>query len=130
MDIGLPILGTVLVLAGALLLHDLYARMLVVILGVFLIEAGVGKLAHPLLPSERKFKALREEVDDFIGLVRRLNTAALEIQAGDHTAEARFDGTRLAMLESVDRMTAFAGDPMVPTPPRSTPPRIAPVPKR
>ena len=121
-DIGLPILGTVIVLAGALLLFNLYARMAAVIIGVFLIEAGVWKLAHPLLPNERKFAALRSEVDDFIDLVRRLNAAALQVQAGDVTAEARFDGTRLAMLESVDRMTAFAGDPTVPTPSRMTPP--------
>lgn len=122
LDIGLPIIGTVIVLAGALLLMNLYARMAAVIFGVFLIEAGVWKLADPLLPNERKFGALRSEVDDFIVLVRRLNTAALEIQAGDVNAEARFDGTRLAMLESVDRMTAFAGDPTVPTPSRKTQP--------
>ena len=42
-----------------------------------LIEVGVWKLANFVLPSERKYVALRAEVDQFITLVRQLNTTAL-----------------------------------------------------
>lgn len=108
-ELGLPILGTALVLA-ALLLTDLYVRIGVVLLGLVLIEAGIWHLASPVLPSERKFVALRREVDGFIQLVRRLNRASLEL-TGDPSPQnrGRLLAVRDEMLESVKRMEEFAG---------------------
>jgi hypothetical protein len=111
-DIGLPVLGIIIVLAGVLFVYELYAQLAVVVLGLLLIEAGVWQLANPLLPSERRYGALRSEVDDFIGLVRRLNTAALASRsdAGDAAAAAEFERLREQLHASVERMAAFAGD--------------------
>ena len=81
LDIGLPILG-ILVVFGAVLWPVISLRLqlqvLVVLVGILMIEAGVWKLTSPFLPSERKYNALRSEVDRFIDLVRALNSAALE----------------------------------------------------
>jgi hypothetical protein len=109
-DTILPVLGIVLVLAAVLFLwQNLYLQLGVVILGIFLIEAGIWKLAHPLLQSQRRYTALRTEVDDFIDLVRELNTAGVEREAGNVAAEADMAALRERMVDSVDRMVDYAG---------------------
>lgn len=109
-DTLLPVVGIVVVLSAVLFLwQNLYLQVAVVVAGIFLIEAGIWKLAHPLLPSQRKYRALRAEVDDFIGLVRRLNTAAVERHGLTPDADARVEAVRQEMLESVDRMVEYAG---------------------
>lgn len=109
-DTLLPVVGIVVVLSAVLFLwQNLYLQVSVVIAGIFLIEAGIWKLAHPLLPSQRKYRALRNEVDEFIGLVRRLNTAAVERHGLAADADARVAAVRQEMLESVDRMVECAG---------------------
>lgn len=109
-ELGLPILGVVLVLAAVLFFPNLYIQIAIVLIGLVLIEAGIWNLAAPILPSERKYMALRNEVDAFIRLVRRLNRAALEL-----TSEAtpqnrtRLLQVRDEMMESVRRMETYAG---------------------
>lgn len=110
-EMGLPVLGAVLMLAGVLFFAgNLVAQLVVVAVGLLLVEAGVWKLANPVLPSERRYNALRSEVDSFIGLVRRLNRATLE-NASEPTPgnRARLLQIRDEMLESVKRMEGFAG---------------------
>ena len=107
---GLPLLGTVLILAAVLLLVELRLQLFVVLIGILLLQAGVWQLAQSFLPNQRKYKPLREEVDRFVNLVRRLNGQALRLQAAD-SPELREEvaQTRDAMLQSVDRMLALAG---------------------
>lgn len=110
-EIGLPILGVVLVLAAVLFFfQNLYLQIGIVLVGLVLIEAGIWNLAAPILPSERKFMALRNEVDSFIRLVRRLNKTALEL-ASEPTPQnrAKLLQVRDEMLESVKRMESYAG---------------------
>lgn len=110
-EIGLPIIGVLLVLAAVLFLfHNLYLQIAVVLVGLVLIEAGVWNLANPILPSERRYLALRDEVDLFIRLVRRLNRTALEV-ASEPTPHnrAKLLGVRDEMMESVRRMEEYAG---------------------
>ena len=110
-ELGLPILGVLLVLAAVLFFfQNLYLQIVIVLLGLVLIEAGIWNLAAPILPSERKYMALRNEVDAFIRLVRRLNKAALEL-AAESTPQnrAKLLQVRDEMLESVKRMELFAG---------------------
>ena len=110
-ELGLPVIGVILVLAAVLFLaRSLVLQLGVVLLGLVLIEAGIWNLASPVLPSERKFVALRREVDGFILLVRRLNRATLAL-ASEPTPEnrARLLEVRDEMLESVKRMEASAG---------------------
>ncbi|HEV8695214.1 MAG TPA: hypothetical protein VGQ93_13680, partial [Lysobacter sp.] len=73
----LPILGTIKIFVAVLFLHRPALQIPAVAIGLLLIHARMWNLAQPVLPSERKFQALRHEVDHFIILVRRLNGAAL-----------------------------------------------------
>src|SRR5437868_7223864 len=86
-EVGLPILGTVIVFGAILLIWDnMTLQIGVVALGVLMIQAGIWKLTHPMLPSERRYQSLRREVDYFIMLVRRLNAAALGVKETDNSA--------------------------------------------
>jgi hypothetical protein len=75
-----------------------------------LMEVGVWRLAQRLLPSERQYLALRAEVDQFLQLVRHLNTAALARKAHD-TPETNQAFTQVyqEMQQAVARMAMLAG---------------------
>lgn len=109
-ELALPMVGVALVLFAVIVFGNIYVQIAVVLLGLILIEAGIWNLANPILPSERKFLALRTEVDDFIAMVRRLNSASLML-ASDPSPEnrARVLSVRDDMLESVRRMELYAG---------------------
>jgi hypothetical protein len=110
-DKALPVLGIIVVLGAVLFLWcgNLYIQLAVVMIGIFLIEAGIWQLAHPLLPSVRKYRALRKEVDDFIQLVRRLNAAALLRNSGDSSGADGVAKVRAEMIAAVERMVGYAG---------------------
>ena len=110
-EIGLPILGTAIVFGAILLIWDnMTLQIAVAAIGVLMIQAGIWKLTRPLLPSERRYQALRKEVDYFIILVRRLNAAALGVKQADNEAtRAAFSAAQQRMLESFDRMAVLAG---------------------
>jgi uncharacterized membrane protein YccC len=109
-QIGMPIVGTAIVFGAILLMIDPMKQIAVAAVGVLLIQAGIWKLAHPILPSERKFQALRREVDHFIRLVRRLNAAALGVKEVDTDAtRAAFEAEQRRMHESFERMAVLAG---------------------
>ncbi len=81
-DISLPLLGVAIILGSVLFVREaLTTQIAFVGLGMVLIELGVWKAAHRLLPSERKYNALRAEGDRFLGLMRKLNQAALAVTA-------------------------------------------------
>lgn len=109
-EVGLPIAGTIVVFAAILLLIDPVAQIAVAAIGVLMIQAGIWKLTQPILPSERRFQALRREVDEFIALVRRMNAAALTVKEADSPeTRALFQETRDRMRESLERMAELAG---------------------
>lgn len=109
LDVLLPVTGIVLVYSAVLLVVGIYRQLALVTIGTLLIEAGIWKLANPLLPSERRFNALREEVDALFPVVRRLNTAAVALRAGDESAREVFDSAREELHQSVERMAEVAG---------------------
>lgn len=79
-------------------------RLQIAIVGVGLLlnQVGVWHIASSLF-SGRRYLALRTEVDDFIRLVRALNT---RVVAGDRATVERLQGE---MHGSVDRIVALAG---------------------
>ncbi|MGD8698772.1 MAG: hypothetical protein PVJ43_05745 [Gemmatimonadales bacterium] len=100
--IGVTI-GLVLILSGLANVDasaELYMR---VIVGIVLVVGGYFYAQHPFLSSERKYSQLREEVDNFIGLVRRLNRTAVAIGGGPE-----FDDVTTAMRQSVARIEELA----------------------
>ncbi len=71
---------------------------------------SVWKAAHRVLPTGRRYLALRAESDQFLQLVRELNTAALAVSRDDSQAHKQaFEEVRGAMRKSVERMVAVAG---------------------
>ncbi len=110
LQLALPLLGIAVAFAGVLYLESRTATLLAVLLGILLAEAGTWKLANPFLPSDRRFNALRAEVDDFIAHVRVLNTAAGEAQSsGSPEAWTRYRETLQSMHRSVELMGELAG---------------------
>lgn len=110
LDTGLPFVGIVLIFSTLLLVQELSKQIALVAIGILIIEVGVWKLAQKLLPSERQYTALREEVDRFITLVRRLNRAALVLKenpAPEHVAA--FEEIRGAMQQTLDQITEVTG---------------------
>jgi hypothetical protein len=110
LDTGLPILGVVIILSAVLFVPELRSQVALVVLGMLLMEVGVWKLAHHVLPSERQYLALRCETDLFLTLVRQLNAAALMVKAHDSPAHRQaFEEVHHAMQEAVERLVAVAG---------------------
>jgi hypothetical protein len=109
MDIALPLAGTGIILGVALFRQELQGTAFIV-LGVFLVEVGIWKLAHKLLPEQRKYHALRAQADQFLTLVRQLNTAALRVKENNTPENFQaVEEIRQKMQHMVDRMAAVAG---------------------
>ena len=102
--LGAVLIGLILILSGLAVADTnagFYAR---VVTGIVLVMAGYLYGSHPFLTSERRYTALRSEVDDFIDLVRKLNRTAIAIGGG-----AEFDEVTTAMRESLERIEELAG---------------------
>lgn len=95
--------GVLLVLSQLLLLAYSPIHVAVVVLGVLMIYVGIWRLVSNMLPNRRHYMPLREEVDEFIRLVRRLNT---ERATGDFPAAFE---TGAQLRETVERVIAVAG---------------------
>ena len=109
MHTALPLVGVGIILGVTCFKQELQDAAFVV-LGVCLIEVGIWKLAHKLLPEQRKYHALRAQADQFLTLVRQLNTAALRVKEADTPENRRaVMEIRQNMQHMVDRMTAVAG---------------------
>jgi hypothetical protein len=111
--LGFTLLGTVLVflaiLVPAISLH-LQLQVLVVLVGLLIIEAGVWRLTSAVLPEERKYAALRTEVNAFVERVRLLNAHGVKLQTrDDELTREDFRETLNALHDAVDRIAEVAG---------------------
>ena len=110
LNTGMPFVGVVVILSTLILVRELRLQIAIVAVGIMLIEVGVWKLANRILPSERQYDALRTEVDQFITLVRRLNTAALLCHTSDSVEhQTEFEAIQRLMAQSVEHMAEVAG---------------------
>ncbi|MEE9595514.1 MAG: hypothetical protein V3V96_01935 [Acidiferrobacterales bacterium] len=125
-DIGLPLLGVAVILVAVLFARgDLRLQLAIVGVGMVLLELGVWKAAHRILPTGRRYLALRVESDLFMQLVRQLNTAAL---AKKQNGSQAFEEVRDAMRQSVERMAEVAGKTNAELTPASAGPNMARLP--
>ena len=102
--LGAVLIGLILILSTLAFVDTrsgFYAR---VIIGIVLVMVGYLYGSNPFLTSERRYTALRGEVDSFIDLVRKLNRTAIAIGGG-----AEFDEVTTAMRESLERIEELAG---------------------
>ena len=98
------VIGMVLVYSSVLILHGDYVRILAITAGLVVLEVGIWYAASPFLTNERRYLALRTELDGFVKLVRELNTAVISEAGADQVEQVRSK-----MHESVDQMTELAG---------------------
>ncbi len=94
--------GLIIVLSS-LLVEDLTRWYMTVGAGVVVVLVGFWYAGHPIFTSTRRYTALRAEVNQFIALVRDLNSAAVS------GLQAERERVKAAMLESVQRMDEVAG---------------------
>ena len=105
-----PAVGMALVIGAVIFGESLAVQLFLVVAGLLLTEAGIFRLADPILPDERRYTALRVETDHFTALVRQLNAATLALHEGDREGSSfALDEVRREMHRSVDRMVDFAG---------------------
>ena len=116
-EIGLPLLGMG-VIFGSVLLgspSNLLLQLMILLVGVLILEAGVWGITKEILPNERRYPALRDEGNHFIGLIRVLNAAAVARDKG-HEDDQRFRDTLGKMHTSVEGMAELAGQDALPRP--------------
>lgn len=101
---AMAVVGVIVVLVPVITLAEHTWQIATVVVGLVLIEAGVWNVARHLAPEDRKFGALRQEVDAFLGDVRELNLHAI---AEDHEG---IDEVRGRLHGRVDRMAEVAGE--------------------
>lgn len=110
---GLPVLGTILVFAAILvpaISFNLQIQIGVVLVGLLIIEAGVWRLTAKILPNERRYLALRAEVDGFVDRIRVLNAHGIKLRNADtESMRGAFRETLDALHAAVDRMAEVAG---------------------
>jgi len=109
LDTTLPLVGT-LVILGVTIIHPDLHNFIWVALGIVCIEMSLLRVSHKLLPEKRRFNALRAQTNQFLVLVRQMNTAVLRLKEED-TAENRHgvEEIRLRMIRKVDRLVEVAG---------------------
>lgn len=97
-------IGLLLILSSLAVATPAVADYVRVIGGVVLVIGGQLYGTHPFLTSERKYTALRAEVDNFVDLVRELNRTAVAIGGGPE-----FDEVTQGLRESLRRIEELAG---------------------
>lgn len=106
----LPLLGMFVAFIGVIYFQSDVPRLLSVLVGILLVEAGTWKAANPLLYSARTYLELRAEAENFLGRLRAMNQAATEARHSDDPKEwARYRSIVEEMHDSVDRMAQLAG---------------------
>lgn len=98
------ITGIVLVFAAAVFLEDVLVRVAMIAAGILVVEAGVWYMANPIFTSERRYPALRGELDNLIDLVRQLNHAVV-----DGVGRDEVERLKAALHDSVEEMGRLAG---------------------
>lgn len=95
--------GVSIILLQAAFITDSRADVSLILLGIIINQIGVWRLASHILPPKRVYMALRGEVDDFVALVRKLNTQVVD------GSGVGIDNTRRQMIEAIDRICDAAG---------------------
>ena len=102
--------GVLVVLGAIVVMNNLIGQLVAATIGLLIVEAGLGRIFYRHLANQRKYLALRREIDHFLALTRQLNTAGLSLKQHEapETRQA-FEHVRQMMQESVERMAVVAG---------------------
>lgn len=105
----LAVVGMAVIFFGVVTSDDPETQLALIIVGILLIQGGVWTFAQRVVGPRREYHALRNEVTDFLGLVRNLNAAALENGAAEQAAAAERRRILEEMHARIDRMAEAAG---------------------
>ncbi len=109
--VGATIVGLAVILSSFFFLDNIVAWYATIMIGLLIVLGGFLYAAYPVLTSERRYFALRREVEYFIKLVRKLNDAAKAPETGDDV-----ERIKSKMAESIERMASLAGKESEPKP--------------
>ncbi len=110
LKILLPLAGMMVAFVGVVYFQEDSARLLSVLAGILLVEAGVWNIANRVLPSSRRYLQLRAEVEGFVSRIPGLNSAAVDARtSGDPGDWERYRRVLTELHQSVDRMGEVAG---------------------
>ncbi len=109
--VGATLVGLAVILSSFFFLENIVAWYATIMIGLLIVLGGFLYAAYPVLTSERRYFALRREVEHFIKLVRKLNDVAKTPESEDDVARIKSK-----MAESIDRMASLAGKESEPKP--------------
>lgn len=110
--IFLPIAGGALLMFSEILIPSAFRFAVVFGLGLAMVIVGSWRVFYSMLPNERRFTALREEVDAFLDLVRQLNAVAYAARQEAHVWYPKaIQDLKASMHDGVERMADVAGVP-------------------
>ncbi len=112
LKVVVPLVGGVLLVFSDLLIPSAFRSAVIFGIGLAMILAGLWRVLYSLIPNERRFTALREEVDTFLESVRQLNAVAYAARQEAHIwyPQAIRD-LKASLHDSVERMADIAGVP-------------------
>lgn len=104
--VATAVLGVTLVITSVVFFYveDDLRRLVSVTVGLAILITSIWFASNPFIHDGRRFVALREEVDEFLNMVRELNQQALEMAPAED-----IESTRAKMHAAVDHMVAEAG---------------------
>jgi hypothetical protein len=105
----LALIGMAIIFFGVVTSEDPETQLALIIVGILLIQGGVWTFAQRVLGPRREYLELRNEVVDFLGLVRHLNDASIEKGAPEEASEAERRRILEEMHARIDRMAGAAG---------------------
>ncbi len=100
LNVTLPMLGIVIILYALVVIPEIVPQLVGIALGTTIILVGTWNLYHAFFPNERQNLALRQEVDEFLDMVRQLNAMSASRLSDPEAIEMLVE----AMHASVDRM--------------------------
>lgn len=112
LSVFVPVVGGALLLVNEALMPSTFRFAVSLGVGLAMVLVGCWRVCYALLPGERRFMALREEVNAFLESARQLNAIAYAARQEAHVwyPQAIRD-VKASMHDSVERMSDVAGVP-------------------
>ena len=112
LKVVLPIVCGGLLVLSDLMIPSAFRFAVIFAVGLMMMLAGLWRLLYSLMPDQRRFTALREEVDTFLDSVRQLNAVAYAARQEAHIwyPQAIRD-LKTSLHDGVERIADIAGVP-------------------
>ncbi len=94
--------GMIIILVTVISVAEGVNTIAMVTLGILVLEVSIWYGANPIFTNVRQYRALREELDRFVDLVRQLNRVATTAHAEDEVK--RVDSEMHASVDAIIRM--------------------------